>query len=64
MRMNVPMEYPFLPIIRSFNKNEALVNGLEQVHVFFSTEIQLDSVGSNVNIAPLFSSSNKSGVMT
>jgi len=64
MRMNVPMEYPFLPIIRTFNKEEALVNGLEQVHVFFSTEIQFDSVGTNVNTVPLFSSSNKSGVMT
>jgi gliding-associated putative ABC transporter substrate-binding component GldG len=64
MRMNVPMEYPFLPIIRTFNKEESLVSGLEQVHVFFSTEIQFDSVGVNVNRVPLFSSSNKSGVMT
>ena len=63
MRMNVPMEYPFLPIIRTFNKDEALVNGLEQVHVFFSTEILFDSVGTNVNTVPLFSSSNKSGIM-
>ena len=64
IRMNVPMEYPFLPIIRSFNEDEALVSGLEQVHVFFSTEIEFDSVGSNVNTVPLFSSSNKSGIMT
>ena len=64
IRMNVPMEYPFLPIIRSFNADEDLVSGLEQVHVFFSTEIEFDSVGSNVNSVPLFSSSNKSGIMT
>ena len=64
IRMNVPMEYPFLPIIRSFNVDEALVNGLEQVHVFFSTEIEFDSVATNVTTIPLFSSSNKSGVMT
>jgi ABC-type uncharacterized transport system involved in gliding motility auxiliary subunit len=64
IRMNVPMEYPFLPIIRSFNAEEALVSGLEQVHVFFSTEIEFDSVGSNVTTVPLFSSSNKSGLMT
>ena len=64
IRMNVPMEYPFLPIIRSFNEDEALVSGLEQVHVFFSTEIEFDSVGSNVNTVPLFYSSNKSGIMT
>jgi len=64
IRMNVPMEYPFLPIIRSFNADEVLVSGLEQVHVFFSTEIEFDSVASNVTTIPLFSSSNKSGVMT
>jgi len=64
IRMNVPMEYPFLPIIRSFNMDEALVSGLEQVHVFFSTEIEFDSVATNVTTIPLFSSSNKSGVMT
>ena len=64
IRMNVPMEYPFLPIIRSFNAEEALVSGLEQVHVFFSTEIEFDSVAANVTTVPLFSSSNKSGLMT
>ena len=64
IRMNVPMEYPFLPIIRTFNQDEALVSGLEQVHVFFSTEILFDSVGTNVNTVPLFSSSNRSSVMT
>ncbi|MDP6937137.1 MAG: GldG family protein, partial [Candidatus Marinimicrobia bacterium] len=30
IRMNVPMEYPLLPIIRSFNTKEAIVAGLEQ----------------------------------
>tara|TARA_B100000678_G_scaffold290688_1_gene304293 strand:- start:244 stop:1764 length:1521 start_codon:yes stop_codon:yes gene_type:complete len=64
IRMNVPMEYPFLPIIRTFNQDEALVSGLEQVHVFFSTEILFDSAGTNVNTVPLFSSSNRSSVMT
>mgnify|MGYP000863841201 CR=1 FL=1 len=55
IRMNVPMEYPFLPIIRSFNAEEELVSGLEQVHVFFSTEIEFDSVAANVTTVPLFS---------
>jgi len=64
IRMNVPMAYPFLPIIRSFNTDEALVSGLEQVHVFFSTEIKFDSVAANVTTIPLFSSSKKSGLMS
>ena len=64
-RMNVPMEYPFLPIIQSFNENELVVNGLEQVHLFFPSEIQVDTVFSDkvVNVIDLFSSSNNSGIM-
>ena len=29
IRMNVPMEYPFLPIVKDFNDQELVVNGLE-----------------------------------
>ena len=65
LRMNVPMEYPFLPIVKKFNKEELVVNGLEQIHLFFPSEIVLDTL-LNANIAgtiDLFSSSNKSGIM-
>ena len=65
IRMNVPMEYPFLPIVKKFNKDELVVNGLEQIHLFFPSEIVLDTL-LNANIAgtiDLFSSSNKSGIM-
>ena len=64
-RMNVPMEYPFLPIVQSFNENELIVNGLEQVHLFFPSEIQVDTVLSDkvVDVVDLFSSSNNSGIM-
>ena len=34
-RMNVPMEYPFLPIIKNFNKTELVASGIEQIHLFF-----------------------------
>ena len=63
IRMNVPMEYPFLPIIRSFNKDELLVSELEQIHVFFPTEIEFHFVGTNVSTVPLFFSSDESGLM-
>jgi gliding-associated putative ABC transporter substrate-binding component GldG len=64
IRMNVPMEYPFLPIVRNFNKDEIIVKGLEQLSVFFPSEIDLDSVPNNVNVTPLFSTSNRSSTMT
>ena len=65
IRMNVPMEYPFLPIIKNFNEQELVVNGLEQLHLFFPSEISMDTVLSDnvVGTVDLFSSSNKSGIM-
>ena len=65
-RMNVPMEYPFLPIVKSFNKDELIVSGLEQVHLFFPSEIIIDSVLNQnvIDVKKLFSSSNNSGIMS
>ena len=34
-RMAVPMEYPFLPIIKKFDKNEVTVSGLESLELIF-----------------------------
>ncbi len=65
IRMNVPMEYPFLPMVRSFNEAELLVSGLEQMLLFFPSEIILkDSSLSDVTVSPLFSSSDHSGIMS
>jgi len=65
IRMNVPMEYPFLPLVRSFNKDELLVGGLEQILLFFPSEITFaDSGLSDVSVTPLFSSSAKSATMS
>jgi gliding-associated putative ABC transporter substrate-binding component GldG len=65
IRMNVPMEYPFLPLVRSFNQEEILVSGLEQIMLFFPSEVTLaDSGLSDVSVRPLFSSSSKSAVMS
>ncbi|MFQ6678625.1 MAG: GldG family protein [Fidelibacterota bacterium] len=61
IRMNVPMEYPFLPIITKFNPDESMVNGLEQLTVMFASEIIADT---GYTITPLFSSSNRSSTMT
>lgn len=66
IRMNVPMEYPFLPIIKKFNDQELVVSGLEQIHLFFPSEIVLDTaLSQNVaGVIDLFSSSNKSSIMS
>mgnify|MGYP001303223072 CR=1 FL=1 len=67
IRMAVPMEYPLLPIIRSFNRDEVVVGGLEQVQLFFASEVSsIDTLldGFEVNVQPLMYTSNKSGLMT
>ena len=64
IRMNVPMEYPLLPIIRSFNSDEVMVSGLEQIQLIFASEINQDSSSiGNVNFVPLFFTSKQSGEM-
>ena len=65
IRMNVPMEYPFLPIIRNFNEEELVVGGIEQIHMFFPSEIKLDTLLDEnvIGVTDLLSSSNKSGIM-
>jgi len=62
IRMNVPMEYPLLPIIRSFNEDESIVSGLEQMQLIFPSEIKQDSNSfENVEFIPLFFTSKESG---
>ncbi len=60
-RMAVPMDYPFLPVIQEFNKDEAIVSGLEGLRTMFPSEIVLDT---SLSTYPLFSSSNHSSTMT
>ena len=64
IRMNVPMEYPLLPIVRKFNTDEAIVAGLEQIQLVFASEIQPDSTEDDqVNFVPLLFTSEQSGEM-
>ena len=64
-RMAVPMDYPFLPIIKNFNKEEVIVSGIEQHQVLFPSEITIDTLlSNNINLFPLFTSSNYSTTMT
>ncbi len=60
-----PIDYPFFPIIDTFNQNQIVVADLEQVRPLFPSEIQIDSVlNNNVEmVSTLFKSSNNSGMM-
>lgn len=63
--MNRPMEYPFFPIIKTFNNNQIVVSDLEQALLFFPSEIKLDTTSNDLvsESFPLFKSSNNSGLM-
>ena len=65
-RMAVPMSYPFLPIIKSFNNNDVIVSGLESMNLTFTSEIKSDSVYSEnlVEFIPLLQTSNRSSIVT
>jgi gliding-associated putative ABC transporter substrate-binding component GldG len=65
-RMAVPMDYPFLPILKTFSKDEVTVNGLESMELIFTSEIKSDSVYSNnlVSFTPLLRTSNRSSSMS
>ena len=64
IRMNVPIEYPLLPIIRNFNPNESIVSGLEQMQLIFASEIRQDSSSAGrVQFYPLIYTSENSGEM-
>jgi len=63
--MNRPMDYPFFPIIQSFNDDEVVVSDLEQVLPFFPSEIQIDTTENDrvAGVVELFKSSSNSGLM-
>ena len=65
-RMAVPMDYPYLPIIKKFNRDDVIVNNLESMSLIFPSEIQSDSVYSNnlVEFVPLLFTSNNSSTVS
>jgi len=63
-RMAVPMDYPFLPVIKKFNKDELMVNGLESMSLIFPSEIDSVNVENLKEFVPLLYTSNQSGIMS
>ena len=60
-RINTAVAYPFFPIIRDFG-DHVIVEGLEQVHLLFPSEISWDSADSSVTVQSLLQTSNQSGI--
>ena len=68
LRIPVPMDYPFLPIIKknNFNPDSPIVSGLESLRLMFTSEITVNDsniINDNISIINLFTSSNKSTIM-
>ena len=70
IRIPVPMDYPFLPIIKKegFNDESVMVSGLEALRLMFPSEIILEDTSAQmINetsiITPLFTSSSRSTTM-
>ena len=68
IRIPVPMDYPFLPIIKNnnFNANISMVNGLESLRLMFPSQITINDtnlISDNINSSILFKSSNNSTIM-
>jgi len=61
-RINSAVEYPFFPIVRSFGEN-VMVQGLEQVHSMYPSEITWDQTDSLSTVEPLFYTSDESSTM-
>ena len=63
LRIPVPMDYPFLPIIKenNFNNNIIMVSGLESLRMMFPSELIIND--SLFNISTLFTSSDNSTTM-
>lgn len=63
--MNRAMEYPFFPIVDSFNKEEVVVSEIEQAMLFFPSEIIIDTSANEllVGTVELFTTSENSGIM-
>ena len=65
-RMRNTVNYPFFPLIQRFDENHILVSGLEQVRLFFTSEITA-ATGSTrqgaVEVQPLMQTSSYTAVM-
>ena len=60
-----PMDYPFFPIIDTFDDTMLVVSDLEMVRPLFPSEIKIDTLENKLvnKVTSLFTSSSNSGIM-
>ena len=60
-----PMDYPFFPVIDTFEDSLIVVSDLENVRPLFPSQIKIDSTQNEFvkNVVPLFKTSDNSGIM-
>jgi ABC-2 type transport system permease protein len=66
MRIRNAVNYPFFPIIQSFDEHHAIVSGLEQARLFFTNEVasSIDSTRRDrTHFQPLLSTSKYTAVL-
>jgi len=63
-RTQIPVNYPFFPIINNVNKDNILVQKLDYMQLIFASEIDTANLSENVIFEPLLYTSENSGVVT
>ena len=62
-RMAVPMDYPFLPVLKEFDDNEITLSGIDSLEMIFASEIESNEKNS-IYFEPLLHTSNYSNSMS
>ncbi len=60
-RINTPIQFPYLPIVTNFAKNNPITSGLESVMFPFVSSIDYSKIDSSLKVTPLVFSSKHSG---
>lgn len=61
--VSTPMEYPFIPIVTNFNKNNTITSQLNSLQFVFASEIETEVFSEKVKITPLVFSSERSSTI-
>ena len=61
--VQTPMSYPLFPVINKMNKNNPIVEKLENIQMIFASEIDTMNLASGINFTPLLYSSDQSGTI-
>lgn len=62
-RTQIPVSYPFFPIINNVNKDNILVKNLDYMQLIFASEIDTTNISNDISFEPLlFTSVNSSEV--